>query len=343
MDVTDTWRPAATGNTQEDLPAPARLKVMVQAARALTSRVTLYELQTCGPQPLPRYEAGAHIRVPVVDKHGLQATRSYSLLDVYHPGKPYQIAVQREEGGQGGSVHVHEHFRQGKHLELTPPVNRFALAEAAMRHILVAGGIGITPLLCMARTLEASGAEYVLHYAARTPVDMAFRAEIEAECGSKAQLYFDGGQPGKGMNCGEVLSGYQPGWHVYTCGPQGLIQAVRQTATACGWRDDAIHDESFTALPAEPSDDAAIEVVLANSGETIHVPGDQTILDALLEAGVETYYDCRVGECGSCVVGVVDGVPLHRDVFLNSQEHAEGKQICICVSRAKSRRLILDI
>lgn len=324
-------------------PATTSMRVRVEAVHALTSRVMLYDLRSAGGGPLPAYDAGAHIRLPVQDKHGLRVTRSYSLVGVYEPGAPYQIAVQREDCGQGGSVYVHEHIKVGCQLEISAPVNKFPLAKRATRHVLIAGGIGITPLLSMARHLNRTGEEYVLHYAARTPEDMAFRRELERECGPNAHFHFDGGNLQKGMHCGELIASYNAGSHVYTCGPRGLIEAVRTAATAVGWPEDAIHHESFAAVPTETAGDLPIEVVLSKSGETIRVASDESILDALLRTGIETYYDCRVGECGSCVAGVLGGVPLHRDVFLNAREQAEGKQICICVSRASTHRLILDL
>lgn len=330
-----------TGPT--DLSPMSSIKVRVQDCRAVTSRVNLYDLVSVEGRPLPPYAPGAHIRLLVIAKNGRHETRSYSLVDMYDPEKPYRIAVQREEAGQGGSMYLHERIGAGSELEILPPSNHFALAMEAHRHVLIAGGIGITPIFCMAKYLAHAGTNYSLHYTARSAEEMAFRAEVSEQCGQRAQLYFDSGIPQNGIDCQAVLSAYEAGSHVYVCGPAGLIQAVRNVAAEHGWPESVVHFELFNNPLATQDGDQPIELVLQRSGVTLQVSPGTSILDTILAAGIEADYDCKVGECGSCLTTVLEGTPWHRDYYLNAKERAESPSLCTCVSWAKSARLVLDL
>ena len=320
---------------------PRPLSVKVHSVSLVTSRVKLYELGSVDGAVLPPYLPGAHVRIPVKDKYGTPGHRSYSLIDAYEPGRPYRIAVQLEVGGTGGSLHIHEHLARGAEIEIAAPANYFEIEPTASKHVFIAGGIGITPIMSMAQWAVSQGADFALHYCARSQPEMAFEAEIAESFGDRATLYFDGGDPTRGIDCKSVLPSYEAGVHIYVCGPGGLIKAVREAARQAGWPDTAIHSESFAA--ASLADSRELSVRLAKSGITLLVAPNESILEVMLRAGVETYHDCRVGECGSCVVDVIQGEPLHYDFFLSDRERAEGKQICVCVSRAKSRELVLDI
>ena len=319
------------------------IKVRVQACSAVTSRINLYDLVNVEGGPLPSYAPGAHIRLTVTSANGLHETRSYSLVDTYDAEKPYRIAVQREDAGQGGSLYLHEQVRNGSELEMLPPSNHFPLAVDALHHVLIAGGIGLTPVLCMAKHLARRGMSYALHYAARSAEEMAFRDEVIEQCGQNAHLYFDGGNPQNGIDCRGLLSTYQAGSHVYVCGPSGLIQAVRRVAGECGWPESDVHFELFSNPLAKQDGDRAIEVVLMQSGVTLQVPSGTSILEAILAAGIDADYDCKVGECGSCLTSVLEGAPIHRDFYLNAKERSEGASMCTCVSWSKSTRLVLDL
>jgi ferredoxin-NADP reductase len=253
----------------------------------------------------------------------------------------YEIAVLREPHGSGGSAYMHERVAVGDRLVASASRNDFPLAEAR-EHWLIAGGIGITPIVAMARVLAAAEQPFTLHYCARSPEAMAYREEIAALAGSRAHFYFDGGDPAHGLDLAALLATPAPGRHVYVCGPKGMIDAVLDRCRAAQWPRDQVHVELFTSPKAEAGDHE-FEVVLARSGRSFRVAAGKTILETLLEAGEEPLSDCRRGECGVCVTEVVAGAPLHRDYYLTDSEKAAGKSMCICVSRARGTKLVLDL
>jgi vanillate O-demethylase ferredoxin subunit len=229
----------------------------------------------------------------------------------------------------------------GATLAARGPFNDFPLATGASQHVLIAGGIGITPILSMVAALAAAGQTYELHYAARAPELMAFRATVETLCGKMAQLCFDGGDPAKGLNIEQAIGRPDGGRHVYVCGPRGMIDAVLATAARLGWPKAQVHFESFGAAPQ--SGDGTIEIVLKRSGRTIAVPPEQSILDAVLAAGIDHPFDCKRGECSTCQVEVLEGIPDNRDYCLFGPEYEAGQVMCPCVSRAKTPRLVLNL
>lgn len=319
--------------------APDTLLLKVERAQALTERVTAFTLVPAGPGLLPAWEAGAHIEMAVETAPGVPAHRAYSLVGEDAGGRHYEIAVQREDGGAGGSRWMHG-LRPGDLVRARPPANHFALAAQAREHLLLAGGIGITPILSMARALLRQGRSFALHYAARTPEAMPYREQVGALPG--ATLHFDAGQPGQGMPLPALLARPDPGRHLYVCGPMGLTEATVRTAQQLGWTDDCIHYELFAGALAQ-SGDTGFEVECAQSGRVFVVPPGKSILDVLTEQGMDPLFDCRNGSCGVCVTPVLQGTPDHRDSTLSAQERARADQLCICVSRAHSPRLVLDI
>lgn len=318
------------------------LLLRVARVEALTPTVSAFSLVSSQGIALPAWEAGAHIQVEVETTPGIHAHRAYSLVGTPHPGADnpmYEIAVQREEDGTGGSRAMHR-LRPGDLVQVKPPTNHFALAPQASEHLLLAGGIGITPILSMARALARQGRICQLHYAARTPEAMPYRAEVEALPAST--LYFDGGVPGRGMPLQTLLATPLSGRHLYVCGPKGLTDATLRTATKLGWPDANVHYELFAgALPQ--TGDAAFEVACTQAGRVFRVPPDQSILDVLVQNGLDPLFDCRTGSCGVCVTPVQQGTPDHRDSTLTAGEKAAGNKICICVSRAHTPRLVLDL
>ncbi len=224
-------------------------------------------------------------------------------------------------------------------MEVSEPRNDFPLASHASHSILIAGGIGITPILPMLRKLIADGASFEIHYAARAREAMAYDREVERLAGDLATLYFGGRAGDTPLDLPALLSAPADGAHVYVCGPAGLIRAVQDTALEKGWRPDQIHFESFGG--SAKTDDRPLQVELARSQMSLEIPASQSILDALLEAGVWATYDCKRGECGMCMTPVLQGEPDHRDVFLTESDRE--RFMCTCVSRAKSERLVLDL
>jgi len=318
------------------------LRVRITEARHEAIDVRKFELEREDGSPLPEFHAGAHVDLVVHLPDRSRALRSYSLASPPSE-KPqrYTVAILYEEDGTGGSMFLHEKVRAGYNIDISPPKNYFELAENAASSILIAGGIGITPILAMAHELSAAEQPFDLHYASKTVEHMAFRKTIEEAFEDQATLYFDDGDPAKGIDVAGVLGAPEPGRHVYVCGPKGLIDAARGTAETLGWDERNVHFEVFT--PPEPmAGDTALEVVAAKSGITVQVPKNMTILDALEEAGVEADSDCRMGICGTCAVKILEGEAAHRDNVLLRGEHANG-MICTCVSRANPPRLVLDI
>lgn len=318
------------------------INVEVSEIRALTPTIKAFVLHSTDGAALPAYTAGAHIRVQVILPGGGVDERSYSLIDDSVGNEcrsHYRIAVQLEANGKGGSAFMHG-LKVGSQLSICLPKNDFPLDETATHSVLIAGGIGITPILAMAYALQASGRSFEFHYGTRSPDLMAFRDAVETF--RNAVLYFDGGDPRRGLQLESLLAHPADGKHVYVCGPRGLIDAVIATAKHHGWPDDHVHFELFNS-PAVQGGDTAFEVELRASGKTLQVPADKSILDVILAAGCDLMYDCKRGECGMCATAVLDGIPEHRDYNLPDDERAGGKVMCICVSRAKSPRLILDL
>jgi ferredoxin-NADP reductase len=318
------------------------LELVVADIRALTPAIKRFALRCADGGALPPFTAGAHIDVSVTLPGGVPGRRSYSLVNSTVERDRYEIAVLREPQGSGGSAFMHQQVRVGDHLVASAPRNDFPLADQAREHWLIAGGIGITPILAMARVLAASGQPFALHYCARSVDAMAYREEIAALAGARTRFYFDGGDPAQGLDLAVLLAAPAPGRHVYVCGPKGMIDGVLGNCQAAQWPREQVHFELFTSAKAEAGDQA-FEVVLARSGRSVPIPAGKTILEMLLAAGEEPLSDCQRGECGVCVTEVLAGDPLHRDYYLTDSEKAAGKSMCICVSRARGAKLVLDL
>jgi ferredoxin-NADP reductase len=318
------------------------VELVVSDIRSLTPAIKRFELRRSEGGELPSFTAGAHIDVAVILPDGAPARRSYSLVNSPAERARYEIAVLREPQGSGGSTFMHERVTIGDRLAASAPRNDFPLAADAREHCLIAGGIGITPILAMARALAAAAQPFDLHYCARSPDAMAYRDEIAALADDRARFYFDGGDPSRGLDLGALLATPVPGRHLYVCGPRGMIDAALTRCQAAQWPREQVHFELFTPAKAEAGDQA-FEVVLGRSGRSVRVPAGKTILETLLEAGEEPLSDCRRGECGVCVTEVLAGAPLHRDYYLTESEKAAGKSMCICVSRSRSGKLVLDL
>jgi vanillate O-demethylase ferredoxin subunit len=269
---------------------------------------------------------------------GKKLKRSYSILNAASDRGVYKIAVQREANGRGGSSFIHEHVRVGDVIEFDGPRNYFQVDPEGTDNILIAGGIGITPVLCMARDMQARNIKYHLHFAARQPGLMPLKEEVEQDCASLS-LWFDDGVVGTGLNLESAIDQWLPGKHVYVCGPAGLISAVQKTCANRGWPDKNVHFESFSTVQDEQF---PLTVELSRSGRTLNVAPDQTILEALLAADIAVDYDCGIGECGSCVTKVLEGVPIHKDVCLSMRDKEDG-DFCTCVSWARTSKLVLDL
>jgi vanillate monooxygenase ferredoxin subunit len=307
-----------------------------------TPQIKVFSMENADGGPLPSFTAGAHVEFKLPVRHDRVEKRCYSMANDPKETGRYVFGILRDPKSTGGSSYLHDQVQEGDILEAIGPINNFPLNDTAEQHLLIAGGIGITPILSMARALTTAKAAYRLHYCARSPAEMAFKAEIEKLCGERALLQFDGGDPSRGLDLKALLSHFRLGRHVYVCGPRGLIEAVHSICSAAGWPEDHVHYEFFGAA-ANTESGEALEIVLANSNLVLRIQPGQSILDAVLDAGVDVDFDCKRGECGMCVTQVLEGKPLHRDVYLSGKERAAGDCICTCVSWAESDRLVLNL
>ncbi|WP_240356394.1 MULTISPECIES: PDR/VanB family oxidoreductase [Myxococcus] len=318
-------------------------RVRVARISSEAEDVLSYELVAEEGGALPPFEPGAHLDVRVPGKDSV--LRSYSLCNDAEETHRYVIAVQKDARGRGGSRAMHERVREGDVLVVSPPRNDFPLLFARS-YVLVAGGIGITPLLAMARQLQRTGANYVLYYCVRTPERAAFRELLSASpFADRVRFHFDGGDPDKGLDVSGLLATRGPGTRLYCCGPAGLMKAVREASTKHRWPWEKVHFESFGAEgngAALGKEDSDFEVTIRSTGQVLSVPKGQSVLNVLRRNGVRVDSDCEAGSCGTCVTRVCEGQPEHRDTFFQ-QEPAGDERMLICVSRARSKRLVLDL
>lgn len=304
-----------------------------------TPRIRRIEFVADDGGALPTFTAGAHIDLEL----GNGEARSYSLLNDQGETHRYVIAVLREAESKGASSWIHETLKDGDVLRASPPSNNFALSEAGEHSILVAGGIGITPVLCMAARLAALGKSYALYYCARSRAEAAFVDELEARHGARLHLVFDGGDPSRGLDVASLVAKRPAAGHIYVCGPAGLIRAVREAAG--DWPKGTMHYELFKGSEDDVAirkNNRAFDIVLKRSGRTLNIPPDKTILDVLKADGVKIKTLCREGVCGTCTVGLVSGQAEHRDDYLGDDERQSAIQVC--VSRAMpGETLVLDL
>jgi vanillate O-demethylase ferredoxin subunit len=313
---------------------------VARKANVATDICTLELVAAEDGAPLPTFSAGSHLDVHLPG--GL--TRQYSLCNDPKETHRYLIGVLRDPASRGGSQAVHEQVQEGQVLQISTPKNHFGLAHDAKRSLLLGGGIGITPILCMAERLAVMGANFQLHYCTRSPERTAFLERISASSFAKqVQFHFDNGEPAQKLDLATLLSTPQAEVHLYVCGPKGFMDAVLKTARNKGWPESQLHYEFFAAEVTKSDADAAFEIKLASSGRIIPVAKDQTVTKALSAAGVGIQTACEQGVCGTCLTRVLEGVPDHKDQYLTPEEQAANDQFLPCCSRAKTACLVLDI
>ncbi|HEY4065946.1 MAG TPA: PDR/VanB family oxidoreductase [Burkholderiaceae bacterium] len=316
------------------------IEVLVARKQAEARDIVSYELVDPSGNPLAPFEAGAHIDVRLRD--GL--TRSYSLLNAPGDSHRYRIAVLRDPNTRGGSAAMHDEVHEGASLAIAPPLNHFALAPGAPYSLLLAGGIGVTPLLSMAEHLQAAGAAFEMHYCGRSPERTAFVEEIAAAAyGAWVRLHYDDGPVPQRLDIDAVLAHCPAGTHLYVCGPRGFIDAMTGRAVAAGWPPQRIHCEFFGGPAAAQAGDGGFEVTLARSGRTVRVAPDQSVVQALAARGIALDTSCEQGVCGVCLTRVLQGTPDHRDMVLSDEERARNDLFTPCCSRALSAVLVLDL
>lgn len=309
-------------------------KMRVTAKDVVADDVVSVTLADVDGGDLPDWEPGAHIDL-VLDEDTI---RQYSLCGDPAESDHYRIAVLREPNGRGGSAAVHDRLQAGDVVDVKGPRNHFPLVSQTS-YLFIAGGIGITPMIPMMSTVDARGADWSLLYGGRTAAGMAFAQSLSQRYPGRVTLR---PQDEHGLlDLADALDSMAPGTSVYCCGPEPLLSALENL---CHERDVELHLERFAPKVIESSGaDTSFDVVLEQSGETITVAESESILDALLRAGVDADFSCREGTCGTCEVAVLDGVPDHRDSVLTEDEQAENDCMMVCVSRSCSKKLVIDL
>jgi vanillate O-demethylase ferredoxin subunit len=319
-------------------PSTLTVRVARKAVEALD--ICTFELVDAAGVPLPAFSAGSHIDVHL--PNGL--TRQYSLCNDPAETHRYLIGVLRDPASRGGSTAMHDLVAEGQTLSISVPRNHFPLAHEAKHTVLVAGGIGVTPILCMAERLAIAGAAFEMHYCTRTRARTAFYDRIRGSAfAAQVRFHFDDGPDEQKLDIAGLLAAPREGVHLYVCGPQGLMDAVLGTARARGWPERQLHYEFFSAAPVKSDLDAGFRVKLASSGRVVEVPKDKTVVQALADVGVIVATSCEQGVCGTCLTRVLEGTPDHRDLYLTPEEQAKNDQFLPCCSRAKSPLLVLDL
>ncbi len=324
------------------LPEP-ELRLRVTARQMVAQDICRLELRDVDGRELPAFSAGAHIELHL----GAGLVRQYSLAGSPAERSCYELGVLLEPASRGGSAALHRQVREGDILGASAPRNHFGLDRDAPYSLLLAGGIGVTPLLSMAEQLHLDAREFALHYCTRSAARTAFVERLRRSAwAGRVHLHHDDGAAAQRLDLPALLQGAPAGAHLYVCGPRGFIDWVLQGARAAGWHDARLHREYFAADAqglAEPAE-AAFDVELASSARVVRVAAGQTIVQALGEAGIDLPTSCEQGVCGTCLTRVLAGTPLHRDSYLTDEERAAGDQMLPCCSRAPGgTRLLLDL
>lgn len=313
------------------------VSVRIVERRLVSEAVVVLELEHPMTEALPPFSAGAHI-----DLHlGNGQVRSYSLTNPRKDERVsptrYQIAVARDEASRGGSVWIHDKLKVGDSLRISAPRNNFPLNQTASTSYLLAGGIGVTPLWAMAQQLDYLKREWRMVYCARSPRVAAFATDLNRF--REVSFHFDGGSGGKLFDIDRFVASAPDGTHFYCCGPPTMLTAF-EIATASHERS-RIHTERFKGVETEQT--SSFTVILAKSGRTLLVKQGESILDTVVQAGIDIPFSCTEGVCGACETEIIEGIPDHRDLILSESDKAAGKTMMICCSGAKSQRLILNL
>jgi phthalate 4,5-dioxygenase reductase subunit len=309
------------------------LTMRVEARRPLTEQICEFTLAPLDGAELPTFEPGAHVTIETPSK----AMRRYSLINDGSAPEVYKIAVKREPESRGGSASMHDEATVGTELRVEPPENDFPMGEAN-EYLLIAGGIGVTPIYSMAQQLDREGKPFNIIYCTRSPEDTAYLDEMRAAFGDRLLVHHDEGDPEKVYDFWDHFEEPKK-MHVYCCGPAPLMEEIE--AISGHWPEGRVNFEDFKPVDVVREDDKAFDVVLEKSGKRVTVPEDRSILEALRDAGVATVSSCESGTCGTCKTRLLSGEVDHRDMVLMDEEKSEN--IMICVSRAKEGELVLDL
>ncbi len=319
-------------------PTPPLFDVTVGEIRQQAVDVTSFELVEKGGESLPAFTAGAHIDLHLPG--GM--IRSYSLLNEQSDRHRYVIAVRKETSGRGGSLFMHNRMSPGSRVTISEPKNHFPLVEDAPHVLFIAGGIGITPIWSMVQRLEKLGRSWTLHYCVRTREHAAFYNELMSlqTDSPRIHFHFDGGRPELGISMESVIAQAQNDAHLYCCGPSGMLASFQQCTA--NLPASQIHTEYFSGAISH-AELGGFQIELARSGKTLTIERGQSILDAIVLAGIDAPHSCKEGVCGNCETAIIEGVADHRDLVLTADERASGKTMMICCSGCVGDRLVLDL
>jgi len=316
------------------------LSVRVASKTKVAEGICLFELVDLAGKTLPRFAAGAHIDVHI--REGL--VRQYSLCN--HPAERhrYQIAVLRVAGSRGGSEAMHDALHENDVIEIGRPRNHFPLVTTAPHSLLLAGGIGITPILSMAEQLAGNSRPFELHYCARQAARAAFVERIaRSPFAGAAFMHFGDGPQEQQLDIPDLLRRQPKGAHLYVCGPAGFMDAAIEAARHLGWPEANLHREHFKGQGGVTPHDTAFDVRIASTGKVFQIQAGKTVLQVLSEGGIDIPRSCEQGICGTCATRVLEGIPEHRDLYLNAEERQRNDLFMPCCSRARSDVLLLDL
>jgi vanillate O-demethylase ferredoxin subunit len=312
----------------------------ITAVRDVAEGVREFEIRPLDGETLPAFTAGSHIDVEIADN----LVRQYSLCGSPRDRERYLIAVKKEPDGDGGSRTLHDTFDAEKTLRISAPRNNFPLRDGIRDYILVSGGIGITPILAMAHELHSRGAEFQLHVCARSRASLPFADSLEQlPFAERIKVHLDDGDDAQHFAPASDLGAWKVGRELYICGPTAFMKWVQDTLLQTSWPNRSIFSETFVAPRLAPKENKPFEVELARSGKVLQVAPDQFLLDVLNDNGCGVICSCTQGICGSCITPVLAGEPEHRDAILSDAERLANDKMCVCVGRAKSPRLVLDL
>lgn len=314
-----------------------RIEVTVTDVVAVNELVKRFHFERPDGGILPTFSGGAHIVVEMRDD-GRTRLNPYSLMSSPLDTRDYTISVRRDDVGRGGSLFMHNRVQPGQSMVISNPVNLFSLDLRARKHLMIAGGIGITPFVAQTSQLAGENGNFELHYSCRSDALATYADVLKQRHGRRIHVYRD--DHDEKLDLPKLLSGQPLGTHLYVCGPAGMITWVRNTAAAAGWPAETVHYEHFAApQPGKPFD-----VTLAVSGIGIRVGEHESLLEAIEAAGLDPPYLCRGGVCGQCETNVIsyDGKFLHNDHWLSEEDHRSGCKIMPCVSRFEGKALVLE-
>jgi ferredoxin-NADP reductase len=334
----------ATAPTDEahltQTPASHLIAARLTDAQTVARDTNLYTFRRVDGAPLPPYRPGAHIDLHL--PNGL--VRQFSLVVPDSDQASYVVGVKRDENSRGGSRYIIDEMKVGDEIKISAPRNNFPMVEDAEHVVLFAGGIGITPIWCMAQRLAELGRSWTLYYACRSRADMAFRDALEKFDPKFRHLHFDD-EAGGVLDIAAAIAKTPASAHLYCCGPNPMLKAFE--AAAAGRPRNLIHVEYFTpkeeAAGGQESKLGGFWVELARSGEEYFIPEGQKVLEVLFQAGVDVDYSCELGICGACETKVISGTPIHHDSVLSEEEQASNEKVMICCCGCKTERLVLDM